>query len=110
MLDLQQSNFRGLNFDEKEFLAQVKQFDSPIPKALAIVLAGLGNTTCPNGRDLKFRMLPRQYVDGEYNNVDITGYFGRVTPETQPLYKGYPCIAVYAQRILSRTLGSTPEC
>lgn len=49
MLDLQQSNFRGLNFEEKEFLAQVKQFDSPIPKALAIVLAGLGNTTCPMG-------------------------------------------------------------
>lgn len=46
-------------------------------------------------------MLPRHYEDGEYNNVDIPGYFGRVTPETQPLYKGYPCIAVYAQRILA---------
>lgn len=76
MLDLQQSNFRGLTFDEREFLAKVKEFDSPIPKALAIVLAGLGNTTCPNGRDLKFRLLPRNYVDGEYNNVEIPGYFG----------------------------------
>lgn len=106
MLDLQQSNFRGLTFDEKEFLPKVKEFDSPIPKALATVLAGLGNTTCPNGRDLKFRHLPRQYVEGEFNNVDIPGYFGEASPLTQPVYKAYPCIAVYAQRILADLHGA----
>lgn len=45
MLDVHQSNFRGLSFDEKEFLSKVKEFNSPIPKALATILAGLGNTT-----------------------------------------------------------------
>lgn len=101
MHDVQQNNFRGLTFDEKEFLSKMKEFDSPIPKALSTTLAGLGNTTCPNGRDLKFRMLPRAYVEGEYNGVEIPGYFGEATPLTQPLYKSYPCIAVYAQRILA---------
>lgn len=51
-----------------------------------MILAGLGNTTCPNGRDLKFRMAPREYVDGEYLNVEISGYFGQAFPPKHKLY------------------------
>lgn len=101
MLDVQRNNFRGLTFEEKKFLAKVKEFNTPIPKALSMVLAGIGNTTCPNGRKMKFRMMNRQYVDDEYQEVEIPGYYGEVGPATQPLYKSYPCIAVYAQRILA---------
>ncbi|KAG8251649.1 hypothetical protein J6590_075235 [Homalodisca vitripennis] len=35
-------NFRRLTFNEKEFLAKVKELDSPIPKALSL-LAGIGS-------------------------------------------------------------------
>lgn len=105
IIDVHQSNFRGLTFDESEFLSKMKEFNSPIPKALSTVLAGLGNTTCPNDRDLKFRMLPREYQDGEYQDVEIPGSFGEASPQTQPLYKSYPCIAVYAQRILADISG-----
>lgn len=101
MLEVHQSNFRGLTYDEREFLAKVKEFDQPIPKALATVLAGIGNTTVPNGKELKFKMLPRAYAEGEYLGVNIQGYFGTAGPETQALYKSYPCIAVFAQRILA---------
>lgn len=89
MLDIQQSNFRGLTFDETEYLAKVKEFDSPIPKALSTVIAGLGNTTCPNGRDLIFRLVEREYHDGVYQQVEIPGYFGEAGPNTQPIYKSY---------------------
>lgn len=101
MLDIQQNNFRGLTFDETEYLAKVKEFNSPIPKALSMSLAGLGNTTCPNGRDLKFRLAEREYHDGVYQRVEIPGYFGEAGPHTQSVYKSYPCVAVYAQRILA---------
>lgn len=101
MLDVHQSNFRGLTFDEKEFLAKVKEFENEIPKSLAIVLAGIGNTTCPNGRDLKFRMNDRAYMEGDYLGLNIPGYFGRAGPLTQALYKDYPCIAVAMQRIIA---------
>lgn len=46
-------------------------------------------------------MLPVNYMDGEYLNVHIPGYFGEASPLTQPVYKAYPCVAVYAQRILA---------
>lgn len=98
MLDVQQSIFRGLKFDEQEFLAKVKEFENEIPKSLAIALAGLGNTTCPNGRDLKFRTRNRNYIEGD---IVIPGYFGQAGPETQAIYKDYPCIAVAMQRILA---------
>lgn len=101
MLDVQQSNFRGLTFDEKEFLAKVKEFENEIPKSLAIMLAGIGNTTCPNGRDLKFRMANRTYAEGEYLGLIIPGYFGQAGPHTQSIYKDYPCIAVAMQRIIA---------
>lgn len=77
----------------------MKEFNSPIPKALSTVLAGLGNTTCPN--DLKFRLVEMEYHDGVYQQVEIPGYFGEDGPNTQPVYKSYPCVAVYAQRILA---------
>ncbi|KAG8303870.1 hypothetical protein J6590_108021, partial [Homalodisca vitripennis] len=101
MLDVHRANFRGLSYEESEFVAKVKEFENLIPKSLSTVLAGIGNTTCPNGRDLKFRLLPRNYREGEYMDVEIPGYFGMAGPTTQPLYHSYPCIAVYAQRILA---------
>jgi hypothetical protein len=95
MLEIQQANVRGLSYEEREFLAKVKDLEGQIPKALATILSGIGNTKCPNGREFKFRMLPRNYMEGEYNEITIPGYFGQAGPATQPLYKDYPQLRYY---------------
>ncbi|MCD7451009.1 hypothetical protein HAX54_009277 [Datura stramonium] len=64
---------------------------------LAYYLAGFGNTRVPSGRDIKFRLADRPNYIASGN---VSGWFGRVTAETQLLYASYPCLVVHAARVL----------
>ena len=98
MLSLHKANGLLLSLDEDRFCEQVSSLQLEAPVLLAHFLSGFGNTRVPSGRDVRFRMLDRP----DYGDYDgIPGWFGQVSSETQPLYQNYPCLAVYAARMMS---------
>lgn len=98
LLHLQRSNSLPLSLDEDRFVEQVASMQLECPPLLAHYLSGFGNTRVPSGRDIRFRMLDRPLT---VTRGEIQGWFGRVSAETQALYASYPCLAVYAARVLS---------
>lgn len=97
MLRLHMENGLNVSADEERFVEQVYSLNLEVPMLLAHYLAGFGNTRVPSGRDIRFRLRPRAYRPV----VDVvSGWFGPVSAETQPLYQNYPCLAVFASRIL----------
>lgn len=100
LLAVHSHNGYPLSYDEREFLSEVKQGQFVIPNLLQIYLDGIGNITVPEGRELRFKLLRPHYVRGAFGNVAIPGFFDRVGPDTHFLYKSYPCLAVYFDRLL----------
>ncbi|KAL9689412.1 hypothetical protein QQ045_009797 [Rhodiola kirilowii] len=98
MLRLQAANSLPVTTDEERFVEQVDSLQLEVPLLLAHYLAGFGNTRVPSGRNIRFRMLARP----EYVSTDnVSGWFGRVSQQTQALYQNYPCLAVFASRLLA---------
>ena len=98
MLRLHIGNGLAASTDEARFVEQVDSLQLEAPMLLAHYLSGFGNTRVPSGRDIRFRMATRP----EYTTVDgVSGWFGRVSSQTQPFYQNYPCLAVYINRIWS---------
>lgn len=97
MLSLQRMNGFHLSADEERFVEQVPTLLLEAPLLLAHYLSGYGNTRVPSGREIRFRMLDRRYVRCQAGSV---GWFGQVDEATQPLYQNYPCLAVYATKVL----------
>lgn len=58
----------------------------------------MGNTRVPSGRDIRFRLPNRPPLVRTQNTP---GWFGRVSPETQGWYSSYPCLALYASKVLA---------
>lgn len=97
MLWLERANGFLLSRDESQFVDSVAALGLRIPRLLAHFLSGFGNVRIPSGREARFRLLERP----AYRRAGrVTGFFGRVSAETQPLYQNYPCLGVYALRIL----------
>ena len=105
MLWLERANGFFLSRDESQFVDAVVALDLRVPRLLAHFLSGFGNVRIPSGREARFRLLDRPNYRGAGR---CTGLFGRVSAETQPLYQNYPCLGVYALRILS-SLGGNPN-
>lgn len=97
MLRLERENGGELDPMEDRFVDQVAALNLRVPALLAHYLAGMGNTRVPSGRDLRFKLLAREYVD----TANVNGFFGQISPETQPLYQNYPCLAVYAAKMMA---------
>jgi len=87
---------------ELSFTHQVKSLQLEVPPLIAHFLTGFGNTTIPSGRDIKFRMWK---VPSYCNAGNTTGWFGRVSADTQPFYQNYPCLAVYVARMFASLEG-----
>ncbi|KAJ1381508.1 hypothetical protein SESBI_45058 [Sesbania bispinosa] len=98
LLKLHHDNGCLTSWEEEYFIKCVAALDLKIPVLLAHYLAGFGNTHVPCGRDIKFRMLDRPDYVG--------GWFGRVSPATQPLYQNYPCLAVFLSRMFAALKGA----
>jgi len=84
------------------FMHQVKSLHLEVPPLIAHYLAGFGNTTIPSSRDIMFRM---RKVPSYCNAGNTTGWFGRVSADTQPFYQNYPCLAVYVARMFASLEG-----
>lgn len=97
MLRLHLENGYSCSPDEERFVEQVNSLNLRIPTLLAHYLAGFGNTRVPNGRDIRFRLSDRTYQ----RIGEMPGWFGRVSAASQPLYQSYPCLAVYASKLLA---------
>lgn len=97
LLTISSANQDELSYRETQFIKQVEQGHYIVPTLLSTYLSGFGNTTIPSGRDVKFKMKkPDEFLTA----VALPGWFGRVDNQTHFLYKHYPCLAVYAYRIL----------
>nr|WJE88697.1 MAG: hypothetical protein [Halyomorpha halys partiti-like virus 1] len=107
LLSVQQLNGVSLKYEEDCFVESIRNGGYMIPEGLQQLLAGIGNVKSDGGDTLKFRMLPIPYKESDENQV--RGFFGRVSPRTHFLYKMYPCIAVYAQRIINSIAGGRED-
>lgn len=59
---------------------------------------GLDNTKL-NHREVRMRAKPRSYVESEED--DSIGWFRKINQHTHYLYAAYPCLVVYAIRIIA---------
>jgi len=98
MLTLAEQNGFRLSADEDRFIRQVGARSYSPPLLLASYLAGFGNTRMPNGRDVRFQLYDRPAT---VRANTLRGFWGVVNANTQPLYQNYPCLAVYAGRLLA---------
>lgn len=97
ILHLHIMNKRPVIYDEDQFVEQIMErgnFD--VPSSFAKYLAGYGNTTLPSGVKQWFTLNKPTLGNPQQG---IQGYFGPI--EINPgAYASYPCIAVFAQRIM----------
>lgn len=99
-LKLKQLNRYALTSFERDFLEVIyEQGNYVLPKAIGIYLAGLGNITLPEGPESKFDLKDYDY--------DEQGYFENM--DENFLCAKYPCIAIFAQRIMRDIDFSTNE-
>lgn len=90
-LKLKQMNRYSLTRHERDFVEVIfNQGNFLLPKSLGIYLDGFGNITIPEGPESKFDL-----KDYEYNDE---GYFADM--ESNFLCAKYPCISIFAQRIM----------
>ena len=93
-----QGNGLRLSPDETAFIIQFCSLRLEAPALLAQYLSGFGNTRYPSGRDVRFRVPDRPaYV----STPRVRGWFGRVAAATQMWYSQYPCLAVFASRLVA---------
>ncbi|GAU37177.1 hypothetical protein TSUD_391660 [Trifolium subterraneum] len=106
LLYLHLNNGLEVTNSEVSFIHQLKSLQLKVPPLIAHYLTGFGNTTIPNGREAKFRM---QKVPAYCNASNTTGWFGSVSPDTQPFYQNYPCLAVFVARMFASLEGYGPR-
>lgn len=97
MLQVDAANGGVLSFDERQFIDNCQRYKPP--KILGSYLAGIGNTDHPNGfHPLRFRLKKPDYLNAD-DDLSLRGFFGNIRTEGR-FYAAYPCIAVFALRIL----------
>lgn len=97
MLQVDADNGGVLSFDERQFIDYCSRYKPP--KILGSYLAGIGNTDHPNGfHPLRFRLKKPDYFNAA-DNLALKGFYGNIQTEAK-FYASYPCIAVFALRIL----------
>lgn len=109
LLHLARENGSDLTYAEADFVDTIMEGKGiatggyTIPKSFAMYLAGFGNTSVPNGRDLRWCMNKPNLVSARLaiagRELVIHGYFGAIYPNALK-YAVYPSIGVYAQRIV----------
>lgn len=91
---------RAMSDDEMRFLAKVHKCNLMVPALLQDYVAALGDVTFYNGHfreRYEFSMLPFDY----YTSKDkSTGWFGPINEKTFVYYLMYPCLSIYAKRII----------
>lgn len=103
LLKLQSLSGSGITPDEQAFLTAIESVSFTVPKMSSLFIAGFGDTMIPSGRKLWFSyakpVLQSGVVELGEEQYEIPGYFGPIV-ENLGAYAGYPCLGVYAQRIL----------
>lgn len=100
ILQLRALNYDTLTDDEKRFRKQMKALGLKVPALLQCYIAGMGNISIFNGHcheKFVFRTHPIKYLTSEDRSM---GWFGRIGPQTHFLYQKYPCLSVFAKRII----------
>lgn len=85
----------ALTTGEQEFVRMLNAAELVAPTALSSFIASYGCFRSPTGRDVDIEVLPVRYQAGE----QTSGYFGKVNQHTFPIYRAYPCPAVYMQAV-----------
>lgn len=92
-----------LSPDEQSFVSSLDSVSFTVPKLVSLFGNGLGDTAIPGGRKLSFSFAKPELHSGGVvlgeRQYDIPGYFGPIIQHLGA-YAGYPCLGVYAQRIL----------
>lgn len=92
VLKMKKLNRYRLTTAESEFVEMIfEQGNYVLPKSLGIYLSGFGNFKIPSGPDSKFTTIPY--------TMDEDGFFEHL--DENFMTSIYPCIAVYAQRIIA---------
>nr|UQE85431.1 putative capsid protein [Krahall insect-associated virus 2] len=103
LLKLHKKTGGTLSSSESGFVYQMDDAGFTTVKSHSLFLAGLGDTKIPSGREIYFLFIKPQLAVGEIRlggrEYRIPGYFGPIE-ENLGAYAGYPCLGVYAQRIL----------
>ncbi|APG78259.1 hypothetical protein [Hubei diptera virus 17] len=109
LLLLHRENGGDLSYAESDFVELIMSGKGiatggyTIPKSFALYLAGFGNTSLPNGRDLTWRMskptLASAQIEIAGRALTIRGYFGDIVSNILR-YSIYPSLGVFAQRIV----------
>ncbi|XP_063701966.1 uncharacterized protein LOC134832012 isoform X1 [Culicoides brevitarsis] len=100
ILHLRKMNGEVLTTDEMKFIKQVDALNLRVPCLLQCYIAGMGNVTIQEGHireKFRFKTHPITYVTAADSSM---GWFGRVAAETHFLYQKYPCLTVFAKRIV----------
>lgn len=101
LLYLVWKNKQLIEVEEQRYVEQIVD-DSPyeVPITFGRYLSGFGNTKTPGGVDQRFAMKkPQLSRINVKKNETLPGYFGKIE-ENSGRYSSYPCVAVYAQRVI----------
>lgn len=95
--------------DELDFHNRVKAANLMVPTLLQDYISCLGDVTFYNGHFRErydFTMLSIEY----FTSADgSSGWFGKINANTHILYQMYPCLSVYARRIIQDLLYTAGE-
>jgi hypothetical protein len=95
---------RGLaTQEERNSVRYLRSEEYPVNETINPYLRGTDDSEDPSGTNLQFRLLR---LPGENVYEGVSGFFGRVGPETHLLYESLPAPGVVALRLL-RDLGYT---
>lgn len=98
LLEVESRNGRGLTRDEKNFVEKMRDYKPP--KVLGTYIAGIGDTGYPSSFNIyAARIISPTYHQGT-SKPYLPGWFGKLKDNAR-YYASYPCIAVFAARILA---------
>jgi hypothetical protein len=89
---------RPITNEEDSFMRMIYAGNYNVPSIIGYFMDGLGNTKL-NHREVRMRAKPRKYVKSKEGSS--IGWLGKINEHTHYPYAAYPCLAVYATRIVA---------
>ncbi|CAH0562762.1 unnamed protein product [Brassicogethes aeneus] len=98
MYKIKDKNGIVLTFNERSYMDSVYGLHGSLAQLISTYLSGFGNITSESGREYKCSFRRLEYVPGP--NHMHGGWFGQIDQDNHFMYMEYPCLAVFAERII----------
>ncbi|CAH0561760.1 unnamed protein product [Brassicogethes aeneus] len=98
MYKIKDKNGIVLTFNERSYMDSVYGLHGSLPQLISTYLSGFGNITSESGREYKCSFRRLEYVPGPDHMHG--GWFGQIDQDNHFMYMEYPCLAVFAERII----------